>query len=30
MEMKPENYRCYQEINQYYTKTIIAKKKNFF
>lgn len=32
MEMQPENYRCSQEINQYYRKAIIAKKrikKNF-
>lgn len=27
-EMQPENYRCSQEINQYYRKAIIAKKKN--
>lgn len=26
--MQPENYRCSQEINQYYRKAIIAKKKN--
>ena len=27
MEMQPENYRCSQEINQYYRKAIIAKKE---